>query len=151
MAFKSEKLATIALVGILAGCTSQIPMPSTNADRPVSETVDTTNADYGQVPANYEELIKRWASANLKDPDSVRYGKISKPRKEYIVVNLKPVFGYSVCAAINAKNSYGGYVGNQTFWFMIREGKIERAQNIDVGFPGKIISRSHNVNCEDGN
>jgi hypothetical protein len=109
-----------------------------------------TNADYGQYPSNFEDLVRQWASANLKDPDSARYGRISKPRKEYMVANLKNVFGHSVCASINAKNSYGGYAGSQTYWFMIRNGKVERVQNIDTSFPGKTISRGHLVNCEDG-
>lgn len=119
-------------------------------DKPISETVDLTNAEHGQFPENYEVLIKEWASTNLKDPDSAKYTRISKPRKEYMVVELKPFFGYSTCATINAKNSYGGYIGNRNFWFMIRDGKIVRSQNIDAKFPGKIISRGHLANCEDG-
>jgi hypothetical protein len=66
-----------------------------------------------------------------------------------MVENLKPFFGFSVCAEINAKNSYGGYVGAQTYWFLFRDGKIARAQST-IGFPGKMISRGHFVNCEDG-
>lgn len=141
------RFGTLIGLSLMAGCAAQA---TTASDRPVAETVDTANADYGQYPSNFEELVKQWGAANLKDPDSARYTRISKPRKEYLVANLKPAFGYSVCATINAKNSYGGYSGNQTYWFMIRDGKIERAQNIDSGFPGKVISRGHFVNCEDG-
>ncbi len=126
------------------------PMASFAEDKPISDTVDLTNAEHGQFPDNYEDLVKEWASSNLKDPDSAKYSKISKPRKEYMVVDLKPFFGYSTCATINAKNSYGGYIGNRNFWFMIRDGKIVRSQNIDAKFPGKIISRGHLANCEDG-
>lgn len=146
MRFGSQ-LIGLSLSIVMAGCAAQA---TTASDRPVAETVDTANADYGQYPSNFEALVKQWASANLKDPDSVRYTRISKPRKEYMVANLKPAFGYSVCATINAKNSYGGYTGNQTYWLMIRGGKIERVQNIDSGVPGKMISRGHFVNCDDG-
>lgn len=118
-------------------------------EQTVAATVDTANADYGPRPETYEELVKAWAEQNLKDPESARYNRISKPRKEFMVANLKPVFGWSVCADINAKNSYGGYTGAQTQWFLIRDGKIERSQST-IGFPGRMISLGHNMNCEDG-
>ena len=134
------------LITTLFGCVPQ------QSAKPVANTVDvidTANADYGRPPTNHEELIKSWAVDALKDAESARYVSISKPRKEFIVENLKPVFGYSTCATINAKNSYGGYAGNQTYWFFMRNGKIERSQNLS-GYPGKMISRDHYVNCEDG-
>jgi len=48
-----------------------------------------------------------------------------------MVANLQPFFGFSVCAAINAKNSYGGYTGSQMHWFLLRDGKIARVQNTE--------------------
>lgn len=138
----------VALLFVL--CALSYSAGSFAKEKTVAETVDTINADYGPRPDNFEELVKAWAEQNLKDPDSARYNRISKPRKEFMVANLKPFFGWSVCADINSKNSYGGYTGAQTHWFLIRDGKIERAQSA-VGFPGKMISRGHNMNCEDGN
>lgn len=111
--------------------------------------VDTVNANYGSYPDEYEARIKNWSEANLKDPESVRYGRISRPREEYIFENHQPVFGYTVCASINAKNSYGGYTGQQIFWFFFRDGQIRRSQSAE-GFPGMAISRWHKVNCDDG-
>ena len=147
MGFHTKNMITCIVLGVLTGCVTQ---PTKESDRPIAETVDTANADYGQYPSNHVDLVKQWASANLKDPDSVRYTRISKPRKEFMVENLKPSFGYSVCATINAKNSYGGYTGNQTYWMMIQNGKVTRSQNINSNFLGKTISRGHYVNCEDG-
>jgi len=118
-------------------------------ERPISELVNMDSADFGPYPTNHDELVKAWAAANLKDPESARFGRISKPRKEWKVENLKPAYGFSVCADINSKNSYGGYAGAQTYWFFIRDGKVVRAQST-IGFPGKMISREHFVNCEDG-
>ena len=115
---------------------------------------DLNNADYGTYPTEYETLVKAWASENLKDPESARYGKISKPRKEYMIKAGKPFYGFSVCAGINAKNAYGGYTGTQTYWFLIRDGVIARAQNtgekIAGLIPGTTISQGHTVNCSDG-
>jgi hypothetical protein len=142
-----KKLLIVTSV-ITAGCAAPPP-----AEEP-PQAVDTKNANYGAYPTDYEALVKNWGSANLKDPDSARYSKISKPRKEYMFENKQPFFGYSICAAINAKNSYGGYTGNQTYWFLIRDGKIARTQNTEIpiaGFiPGTTISRGHFVNCNDG-
>lgn len=146
-ALPTKRLLPIGLlIGLLAGCAGP---QGTATDSPVSSSVDMTGADHGPYPSNYEALVKQWAQSNLKDPESARYGKISRPRKEFMVVNLKPAFGYSVCADINSKNSYGGYAGAETFWFLVRDGRIMRSQSTQ-GFPGRTISRGHVVNCEDG-
>lgn len=137
-------LRLVIVVFIGAGAIAQ------SKDKPIDGAIGMANADFGQYPVAYEELIKEWAASNLKDPESARFGAITKPRKEWVVANLAPVYGFSVCADINAKNSYGGYTGSQTFWFFIRDNKIVRAQNTFAGFPGKMISRGHNVSCEDG-
>jgi hypothetical protein len=135
------RVGILPLLVVISGCVSN--------SRPVSETVDTVNADYGQYPHEYVASIKAWAQTNLKDPESARYGHISRPRQEYVVENLQALFGYSVCAAINAKNSYGGYAGSEIFWFFFRDGQLLRSQSTE-GFPGTVISRGHDVNCEDG-
>jgi hypothetical protein len=108
-------------------------------------------ADFGPYPLNQEELIKQWSLTNLKDPESVRYSTFSKPRKEYIIENYNPVYGFSVCVGINAKNSYGGYTGTTVFWFFIRDSKLVRVKNTTEKYIGEIISVGHKCNCEDGN
>lgn len=130
----------VLLLGVLSASTAKDAVP---------EPIPVEQADCGPYPSNYETLVQQWAATNLKDPESARYGRISKPRREYMIASLKPFYGYSVCADINAKNSYGGYTGSKTFWFLIRDGRIERAQSTE-GFPGKMISRGHFMNCEDG-
>jgi len=124
-----------------------LPTTAFSKDEPIKP--DLEHADFGPKPENVEELIKAWAADNLKDPESARFSKLTQPRKEWMVVNLQPFYGWSVCVDITAKNSYGGYVGANTYWFLLRDGKIERGQST-VGFPGKMISRGHSVNCDDG-
>jgi len=58
-------------------------------------------------------------SGILKDPDSARYGFYGEPVKWYAGRDRK--FGWATCAAINAKNSFGGYVGARQYFFLIRE------------------------------
>jgi hypothetical protein len=138
-------------VSIMAGCTSI-------AAKETPIVPDMAHANFGPYPTDYEGLIKTWAELKLKDPESARYVQFSKPRKEWAVADSQPIYGWSVCATINAKNSYGGYSGAQVYWFFFRDGKIFRGRNIeeDAGIPGVIsipgnrISVGHDVNCDDG-
>lgn len=105
--------------------------------------------DHGSYPASYESIIKGWYAENLKDPTSVIYGRISKPRKEHAVTNQfrrEVVHGYSVCASVNAKNGYGGYTGQKQRWFLIRNGQIVRTSETRFG----EIYIGHRMNCDDG-
>lgn len=107
----------------------------------------TEGMDYGAYPADYEAIVKAWFEDNLKDPYSAMYKRISVPRQEHMIVKIDEriaAYGYSVCADVNAKNSYGAYGGAERTWFLIRNGKIERASK----FP--IIYRGRPINCEDG-
>lgn len=137
-----------ALLMLGAGC---VAPPAAPAELP---HVETKNADYGTYPTDYEALLKAWTVQHLKDPDSAKYGRISKPRKEYMFEDKVPFYGYAVCADVNAKNAYGGYTGSHTFWFLFRDGKIARAQDTTMPIagmiPGTTISMGHMVNCNDG-
>lgn len=134
----------IGLSSLLAGCAPQVkPEPD-----PMS-TIDFTKADYGESPSNYQIKIKEWLESNLKDPDSAKVSQPSKPRKEVAFKNKQPIFGYTTCIKVNAKNSYGGYSGPQTYWFFLHKGEIVRAQNVNE-YPGAMIFINHFVNCADG-
>jgi hypothetical protein len=127
------------------------PAMSQTSDAALDGAEGMATADFGPVPVTHEEQIKQWALSALKDPESARFGRFSKPRKEWMVASQKAVFGYSVCADINAKNSYGGYTGNQRYWFFFRDDKLLRSQNTSAGgMFAKKITYKHEVNCEDG-
>ncbi|MBC2677546.1 hypothetical protein [Pseudomonas baltica] len=152
------KFSTIILLSLaISGCVSA---PQNRAGVVYSSTagmtelVDPTaaelaSADAGKYPQNYEEIVKNWASDSLKDPQSAVFKGISKPRKEFIYAQRKPVFGYTVCATINAKNSYGGYTGNKMYWMLIRDGVVLRHGLLGTA-GGGLISINHHVNCNDG-
>lgn len=67
-------------------------------------------------PADSQSIAIREAKAyfenTLKDPDSATYSDL-------VVFNNSAggTNGYVVCGKINAKNSYGGYVGFRPFYF----------------------------------
>lgn len=136
--------AAILIVSAVSSCQthSQNKPPVEQGWKP-----DTENADYGAYPTNYVDLIKSWYMNNLKDPDSAKFVHFSRPRKEHAITNQfnkEAMFGYSVCATVNAKNSYGGYTGGRTMWFLIRNGLIVRTQD-----PKHPIYIGRPTNCSD--
>lgn len=140
--------ALLVMTGLaLAGCAT----PSAQHTPPAKEEwkPDPIGQDYGRYPTNYEEIVKPWYQTHLKDPDSAKFVSFSKPRKENAVINVdkkEAAYGYSTCVSVNAKNSYGGYTGAQTTWFLIRNDQIVTTRDMRLG----IIYRGHPINCADG-
>jgi hypothetical protein len=150
-------ILVVILMLALSACASA-PKNTYVHDMPLAP-LNLKNANFGAYPSEVAYILKAWGEGLLKDPESARYSNISKPRKEYIYENRAPVYGYSVCATVNAKNSYGGYVGNKRHWFFIRDGKVLRSKDLEEHFEGPaylyvpttLISINHYVNCSDGN
>ena len=93
------------------------------ASLPTAE--DASRADHGTYPVEYELIVKRYYERSLKDPESARYKGISVPKPYWLGNRLSgSEYGYLVCATLNAKNSYGAYVGYQTDGFLIKNGDI---------------------------
>lgn len=92
-------------------------------------SIDTlSSADVGTYPEKHEELVKEFYSARLKDPFSAKY-QISKPVKGYLrkaPINGGEVsqYGYIVYVSMNAKNSYGAYVGWKQEALFIKNGIV---------------------------
>ena len=131
--------SAVALLAVLSGCAS-----NQLAWQPSAADIET--ADYGAYPYDYESIIKGWYLRNLKDPGSAKFGRITRPLKEHAITNQfkkQAAYGYSVCAQANARNSFGGYTGFVTQWFLIRNGKIVRSRepkyHIYIGRPYRCI------------
>lgn len=60
-----------------------------------------------------EAEAKKAVLANLKDPDSAKFGKFTRVNEE------------RACLTVNAKNSMGGYVGDQQAFLNKADGKWE--------------------------
>lgn len=101
------------------------------AMRPTEKEIAT--ADYGSYPNDYEQIIRIHTENFLKDPESARYKFLNTPKPGWNSIGGKR-FGYVICANINAKNSFGGYVGNRMSYFMIRNGRIIYTSNGDDNF-----------------
>ena len=99
---------------------------------------DLASADYGAYPADYEAIIKNYFNTTLKDPFSAHY-QFEKPFKAYLrnapIVGGQPrVFGYMVYTAVNAKNSFGAYVGWKSYRLLIRNGVVVGAATSNPWF-----------------
>lgn len=84
---------------------------------------DLARADYGPYPSDYESIVKRHLSNSLKDPDSAQYRFLNTPKSGWNGLGGVK-YGWIVCAQVNAKNSYGGYVGFRPAYFMIKNGLV---------------------------
>jgi len=96
------------------------------APKPPSQTA-ISSANYGKLPEDYQQQIKNHMNSLLKDPESARY-TFEPPFKAYSQDGSLSstgggvVYGYVAGVQVNAKNSYGGYTGNQLYVFMFSNG-----------------------------
>lgn len=96
-----RSILAVAIVLALAGCqtTPEPPMEQTSKYAP-------TEADQTAIADAFERI--------LKDPDSARFPVI------YARIGQSGMIYY--CGLVNARNSYGGYTGNQPFYGLGKPG-----------------------------
>ena len=74
--------------------------------------------------ASKEDVVITQAKAavakKLKDPTSPLFTELKRANRP----NLKGELVDSVCGFVNAKNSYGGYVGAKPFFYDTRDGSV---------------------------
>lgn len=112
-----RKFFLFAMIILMAGCAT---IPSQQ---------EMANANYGQLPANYQDQIKEHFAVMLKDPQSAIY-KFKEPTKHYA-----GRYGWKVVLFINAKNSFGGYTGEDEKHFMFyADGTKGQVDEFSLGF-----------------
>jgi hypothetical protein len=120
-------LLVFSLATSIAGCAAL-------SDKWTVKTVVATAS--GEAPEKYAETIKAHFENSLKDPFSAQYRNFTAPKKyvnETTVTTQSPtlinVNGYAtktlthcwlVTVDVNAKNSYGAYIGWKTHVFLFR-------------------------------
>lgn len=103
-----KRLCTLSLATLLTACAS------TSFETPPQ------SIDYGDAPQINEADIKAYMAQDLKDSESARY-QFGDPVKSYCnsgaLSGGKVVWkGWVVPFQLNAKNSYGGYVGFKPYY-----------------------------------
>jgi hypothetical protein len=89
----------------------------------------TPESAWGETPTGYEEPIKNHIRSTLLDPESARF-KFGSPFRssspiDYMREQNKPV--WIIPVFVNAKNSFGGYVGDKKRPYMMQwvNGKLK--------------------------
>lgn len=113
---------------------------------PTQEELAT--ADYGSIISQEDAQRKAqsFISSSLKDPNSAQYqwGNVEKGWIRHApAYGGGLVFGYILDVNVNAKNSFGGYVGFKPYQFVFYNGVIKTVygqQEFDSGYKymGKI-------------
>lgn len=90
---------------------------------------DIPSQDFGYPPTgDTSAAVRAFMVPLLKDADSARYRKVGGPVKgwtrEALITGGHLEVGWAECYMINAKNSFGGYVGFKSYLFLFREGQL---------------------------
>lgn len=125
------RMIALALIVSIAGCAAL-------EDKWHTTTIEDTAT--GEPPVEYVKIIKTYLENSLKDPFSAQYKDFSLPikgsyQKSDIIqsptlvnvngyVQVTNIHGWQVVVEVNAKNSYGAYVGWKTYTFIFRDEKI---------------------------
>ena len=75
--------------------------------------VGCDNKPFAKVQPTEEEKLQAVVRVSLKDPDSAKFGKVSVVKES------------NACVTVNAKNSLGGYTGDQQAFLMKSNGLWE--------------------------
>ena len=92
---------------------------------------EMANADYGsyQSPENCVLVAESKIRSTLKDPSSAQFshGRCYQGYWSSVpILGMKAAFGYMQQGTVNAKNSYGGYVGARSYNALIQNGYVVR-------------------------
>ena len=114
----------------LSGCAS-------SGGQPTAEQL--ANNTFAECPSDYQQMIKQRLSANLIAPSSVMF-RFSRPEK---YVNSGQ-YGHVVSVGVNAKNRFGGYIGEQLHEFMcFPNGSVREINEMENG----MKSGFHQAGC----
>lgn len=76
----------------------------------------STQQDWGVLDSNHESIERAYILQTLKDPDSARI-RFTKPIRDVSHDLGEPVLAWYSWVYVNAKNSFGGYVGERPYAF----------------------------------
>ena len=82
---------------------------------------------YGVYPSSYKKTVEDYLDSVLRDPGSKKIEWLREPKRDWFKTESGITPGYLVCAAVNAKNGFGGYAGAKTAWFIINNDTIVQA------------------------
>lgn len=122
-------MAFVGLGIITAGCVTQADYPPPPAAHVYA---------YHQMSPDEEGIVRESLSNLMKDPGSVQFRNVGAVRDETGAI--------TVCGEINAKNSFGGYVGFTPFYGRLAGGEFVPTTIADsVNFANAVGSACANL------
>lgn len=115
-------LCVAVLAWSLTGCASR----TTSSPYYQATPEDLAQGNYGTPPEDPMPAILAHMQRALKDPESARY-RCEPAKKAHRVAGATRdglSFFYRVDCKVNAKNAYGGYVGEHDWEFTFRDGVL---------------------------
>lgn len=106
---------------------------------------DLRKADYGS-PISQDAAERQavaYLETKLKDPGSAEYKWSPVERgwaRDPVITGGAVYYGYLLVGQVNARNSYGGYVGYRKYQFMFQNGKLRQAWGEEAGSYGSIMA-----------
>lgn len=122
----STRFLYFALTVLLTGCVARSHEP---------DPLQVQFANYGTLPNNYKTVVKDTFYYHLKDPYSAHY-RFFQPYRGYSWIMNVPedkeelMFGWIIPGMVNAKNSYGAYVGQRKFIVIYSNGQYHNLNYI---------------------
>ena len=113
----------------LVGCaTTPLEPIAKPVVKPIPTQEELAKMDYGKpISIDYQTIIKDYFSKNLKDPFTAHY-QFAEPQpywyRDSQMMGGKEYVGYAVIVLVNAKNGFGGYVGDKQYAFIFRDDLI---------------------------
>lgn len=92
------------------------------------------SADYGPAPVIDKAEVENSLKSGLKDPGSAQFRWLEPEKMRWRANAFSEWrYGWNVKIWVNAKNSYGGYTGEQPYWLTYLDGKL-----VDVTKPWMV-------------
>ena len=89
-----------------------------------AQTPTTDQERYGPYPTDYKEIVTKWLSTQLIDPDSARIEWTEEPKATDLGKDGQHLYGYLLHFRVDARNRFGAYTGKQTHGALIRNGEV---------------------------
>lgn len=108
----------LVCLALFSGCATVPPSAS-----------DIASIGYGApLTIDWQAAIKQWFLGYLKDPLTAQYIFAHPPQQGWArkppIEGSQLLLGYAVLVRVNAKNSYGAYIGFQPYLFIFRNNQI---------------------------
>lgn len=127
---KLQPIALVILCGLVSACTTGNYPSAPQAPKKPRQFVSLTQSE--------RQMVERAIRQRLKDPNSAMFNSIGGFGKSGVI---------TVCGMVNARNSFGGYTGDQLFSTLLIRGdpKYNRPTQVSDDFTSIGDSVAYNT------